>query len=145
MKSFCEMCQAETDVEAVEEVAGAPENQNQVMCLDCGSEFEIKDPVAERYKNYVVGVVTGVEAVAKKDKLKSVKVNVGANDDGAERILNVVTNVKHIETGNRVVVACPGAIVPAGASLEENDKAIQVKAGAVGGVKSEAMLCDCPM
>jgi len=32
-----------------------------------------------------------------------------------------------------------------GAVLEESESAFSVKPGVVGGVKSEAMLCDCPM
>ena len=140
MKSFCEECQAETDVEKVEDG-----DENLVFCLDCGTEFSVKDPVAEKYKHFTVGLVTTVDAVPKKEKLKIVKVNVGPTDSGEDRILQVVTNAKHVETGSRVVVACPGAIVPAGAKLDETESAIEVKAGVVGGVKSEAMLCDCPM
>jgi len=44
-----------------------------------------------------------------------------------------------------VVVALENAIVPAGANLEDDSNAIQIKPTAVGGVMSRGMLCDSPM
>jgi hypothetical protein len=47
--------------------------------------------------------------------------------------------------GSQVVVALEGAVVPAGASPNDDDEAIVVKKTTVGGVKSSGMLCDCPL
>mmetsp|Transcript_11671 Transcript_11671/g.14146 ORF Transcript_11671/g.14146 Transcript_11671/m.14146 type:complete len:100 (+) Transcript_11671:56-355(+) len=98
MNAFCEQCQANTEVEAVDEA-----QPSDVFCLDCGSEFTIKDPVAEKYKNYAVAEVVEVTSIPKKDKLKIVRVHIGE-----EKHFQVVTNAKHVAVNERVVVACPG-------------------------------------
>lgn len=41
-------------------------------------------------------------------------------------------------------VATIGSIVPAGAKLDEDANAIEIKKTVVGGIASEGMLCDCP-
>ena len=54
-----------------------------------------------------------------------------------------MTNAKHIAEGELVVVATPGAVVPAGAELEaDGGQGFEVAPKPVGGEKSEAMLCD---
>jgi tRNA-binding EMAP/Myf-like protein len=77
----------------------------------------------------VVGLVEVCEGVSGKDKLKQLRVNVGA---GAP--LQIVTNAPNVEVGKRVVVALVGSEV--GGET--------VKKVAVGGAMSEGMLCDGP-
>ena len=51
-----------------------------------------------------------------------------------ECVLKIVTNAKHIEEEDLVVVALEGAIVPAGAEYDENDDTVFiVKKKSVGG------------
>jgi tRNA-binding EMAP/Myf-like protein len=73
----------------------------------------------------------------KDKKYKAVTVDVGA-----EAAVAVVTNAKHADVGERVVVAMVGAIVPAGADPED---AITVAKASVGGRASCGMLCDATM
>eukprot|EP00961_Rhodomonas_salina_P004553 61688-Rhodomonas_salina.2 len=54
----------------------------------------------------VVGVVNACEPVPNKDKLKELKVDVGAGED-----LTVVTNAPNVILGVRVVVATIGSKV----------------------------------
>jgi len=80
----------------------------------------------------VVGVIREAGPVPKKEKLTKLVVEVGG---GVQ--LPIVTNAKHCEVGKVVVVARVGATLP---GMEE-----PVGKATVGGVKSEGMLCDCPM
>jgi len=100
------------------------------FCNECGEELEEE---AEEKKLIVVGVIREAEPVPKKDKLTKLKVEVGNN--GKE--VTIVTNAKHCEPEKVVVVALVGAKVP---TMED-----PVEKAVVGGVKSEGMLCDCPM
>lgn len=134
-KAFCETCAATTEVEAVDEDGDASE----VFCLTCGEEFTIKEAGADKFKGFAIGLVTAVEPVPKRE-LKKAQVDVGS----ATPVV-VVTNAKHCNVGDRVVVATVGAVVPAGAVLGEDPGAVEVKATSVGGVKSHGMLCDSPM
>lgn len=102
-------------------------------CCACG----VAKPAAaapsnsdDPYANIVVGLVVEAEAVAGKDKLLRLTVNVGSGQN-----VTLVTNAGNVATGSRVVVALPGAVV--------GD--ITVKKAVVGGVASEGMLCDPPM
>ena len=76
------------------------------------------------------GVITEADAVAGKNKLTKVQIDIGAEDP-----IQVVTNAPNAKEGNRIVVATVGAIV--GETV--------VKKTSVGGVASFGMLCDCPM
>ncbi len=112
-----------------------------VMCLECGEEFRPED----KYDGYKVGKVEKVDDCGSSKKGgggagKKVMVDIG---DGNE--IQVVTKAKYVEVGSIVVVACEGAIVPAGCKLDDDPDAVQVKTGSVYGTKSEGMLCDCPM
>ena len=83
---------------------------------------------------YVAGVVLSVDEVAKKDKLKLLSVNIGADDPVA-----IVTNAGNVCTrtiGCRVVIAKVGAILKDGEAVKKSN---------VGGVPSNGMLCDAPM
>ena len=135
MKAFCESCEEMQEVEPM----GEEEGDRNVMCLVCGEEFEMIDPEAEKRKHFVAGCVLSVEPLK---KMKKVIVDIGGGETSSKQI---VTNAKHIGEGWRVIVALENAIVPLGADLEENPNAFRVKKTSVGGVKSEGMLCDCPM
>ena len=80
---------------------------------------------------FVVGLVSTAEAVAGKDKLSKLEVDVGAGEP-----ITIVTNASNVQAGSRVVVATVGT--------ELRDETI-VKKASVGGVVSEGMLCDAPM
>lgn len=86
-----------------------------------------------KYAGYKVGVILSVEAMKDK-KYKALTVDVGADEPVA-----IVTNAKHAEEGERVVVATIGAVVPAGADPEEGTT---VAKASVGGRASHGMLCD---
>ena len=81
-------------------------------------------------------------------KLKAVTVRVAAmaehdEDKEGDGCVVVVTNAKYVEAGKLVVVALPGAIVPAGADPE--DGGTLVAKASVGGRMSNGMLCDSRM
>ena len=141
MEAFCKSCDSIQEVEKVEE------GSETVFCVACGEEFvptSGASGASEPYSNYVVGLVTSVDAIPKQKDLKKVIVDV--KGDGEESsLVQIVTNAKYIEAGWKVVVATENAIVPAGANLEEDSNAIQIKATSVGGVMSRGMLCDSPM
>eukprot|EP00037_Helgoeca_nana_P032990 m.416256 g.416256 ORF g.416256 m.416256 type:complete len:163 (-) comp29894_c0_seq1:1274-1762(-) len=128
----CPECRMEVEMEADDE-----------FCPECGYEFTAADRAATtgsdakgKYENYVIGVIVEVEQMKDK-KYKAVTVDVGA-----EAAVAVVTNAKHADVGERVVVAMVGAIVPAGADPED---AITVAKASVGGRASCGMLCDATM
>ena len=105
------------------------------ICLSCGNEMEPCDfPWVQKYAHYKVGLVLTVEVFKKKYQNLEI-------DIGEEEPLKVVTTGK-VQEGQRVVVACVGALVPAGS--EADDGAILVKKGSVGGKPSHGMLCDSP-
>lgn len=124
-------------------------------CPECAQENEAADAVCcacdaprpapeapgddgeSRFAGYAVGPVLSCEAVAGKDRLQALSVDVGAADG---RALAIVTNASNVEAGVRVVVAKAGSRVPDGSGGE-----LQVKKTSVGGVVSEGMLCDPPM
>ena len=58
-----------------------------------------------------------VEELKVGNNLKKCKVIFDENSESKDAI-TVVTNAKHIQDDDIVVVACPGAIVPAGAEAE---------------------------
>jgi tRNA-binding EMAP/Myf-like protein len=133
------------------------------FCMSCGHELTEEDRAAaegngapDPFAHYVVGRVESVEGIKGK-KLKAVAVVVAAvAEDGAEdskggaedaeaATVSVVTNAKYIDEGWLVVVALPGAVVPAGADPEEDSGAVTVAKASVGGRASHGMLCDSPM
>eukprot|EP00469_Lotharella_globosa_P004075 CAMPEP_0167795626 /NCGR_PEP_ID=MMETSP0111_2-20121227/14552_1 /TAXON_ID=91324 /ORGANISM="Lotharella globosa, Strain CCCM811" /LENGTH=172 /DNA_ID=CAMNT_0007689339 /DNA_START=23 /DNA_END=541 /DNA_ORIENTATION=- len=102
---------------------------SEYMCEDCGEE---QTDVQWNYRGYKIGKVLEVNKM--KAPLKKCKVAISKGD---EKGLQSVTNAKHIDAGDIVVVATQGAIVPAG-----SEEGTEVKQTSVGGEKSEAMLCD---
>ena len=106
------------------------------LCLSCGAEMEHTDfPWVSKFAHYKVGLVKSVEEFKKRYQTLEI-------DVGDEEFLKVVTNGK-VKENQRVVVACIGAIVPAGAA-EDDEGAIVVKKGSVQGKPSHGMLCDSP-
>eukprot|EP00929_Paragymnodinium_shiwhaense_P032480 TRINITY_DN17996_c0_g1_i1.p1 TRINITY_DN17996_c0_g1~~TRINITY_DN17996_c0_g1_i1.p1 ORF type:complete len:178 (-),score=59.86 TRINITY_DN17996_c0_g1_i1:139-672(-) len=125
-----------------EEAPAADEAPKEWTCADCGFEGNPAEdeecmncgaarpaPAGDpRFEDYVVGLVKEVEAVAGKDKLKKLVVDVGEGEP-----LTIASNAGNIkDPGVRVVVAKVGAIVD-GEPL---------KKATVGGVPSEGMICD---
>merc|ERR1712151_398089 len=103
-------------------------------------------PWVKMYENYFVGIVEEAEAAKKLNKLK---VRIKAGSDGAEdegdesskSVISLVTNDMKVKVKELVVVAGPGAIVPAG----KGEDGEIVKKAVVSGHASEGMLCDSPM
>ncbi len=104
MPVVCPECEAENDEDAFEG-----------FCESCGAEFEAGagasndgggDAGGDPYDHIVVGRITGVEAIPKKQNLVKLAVDIGG-----EEAVQIVTNAKHMEEGRLVVVACVGAKV----------------------------------
>lgn len=87
------------------------------------------------YSNFHVGVITALSEL--KPPLRRCTVDVGRSEP-----ISVVTNASNVREGSRVVVACVGAVVPAGA---DPDSGTLIARTTVGGAPSEGMLCDAPM
>lgn len=104
------------------------------MCLTCGDDVEISGSAGAggKYDGYKVGKVLSVELIPKQKDLKKVLVDV-VGDGDASNALTIVTNAKYVEENWLLVVATQGAVVPAGAVLDEDPEAIEVKKRAVGG------------
>lgn len=147
MEAFCPTC------DSVQEVESVPDgSEGLVFCVACGEEFvntgktgkssgEADD---DKYSHYKIARVLQVEAIPKSKDLKKVLVDV-VGDGKEENAVPIVTNAKYIEVNWLVVVALERAVVPAGALVGEDPEAIEIKATAVGGVRSRGMLCDSPM
>jgi hypothetical protein len=125
------MRNVEDDVEEVvslseeEKLQRFTHDTTSALCLSCGEEMEACEfPWVKRFEHYRVGVVQSVEVFKKKYQALEI-------DVGAEEALKVVTTGKVAE-GQRVIVACVGALVPAGAEPDD-EGVIVVKKGSVGG------------
>lgn len=153
MEAFCKVCDSLQEVERTEE------GSDVVYCVACGEEFTLDSSSSGsggqdepgKYANFRVGCIMRVEPIAKSKDLKLCHINVTseADADQEDKWIPVVTNTKYVEAGWKVVVACLGAIVPAGATLapteDEDGDIIRIKKRSVQGVESRGMLCDCPM
>eukprot|EP01134_Creolimax_fragrantissima_P002545 CFRG2545T1 len=107
------------------------------MCQSCGHD---QPPTTKSiYSHYAVAKVENVGAVKGNPKCKLISLNVGADAN-----IQVVTNAKYISEGEVVVVALPGATVPAGSNPDEDSESFIVVKTTVGGVGSHGMLCDAP-
>jgi tRNA-binding EMAP/Myf-like protein len=145
-EAFCPTCTSSQEVEFVED------STEVVYCLACGEEFALKaagvsdEGGGGKFANYKIGRIMKVEPVAKSKDLKLCHIDV-TNSGDESTFLPVVTNAKYAEAGWKVVVACVGAIVPAGATWSgaDDDTAMKVTKRNVSGVESRGMLCDCPM
>ena len=148
MESFCATCDSIQEVEATESF----DTNQMVFCVACGEEFVYAKSSTsgenhddeDKYKHYKIGRIMKVEPVAKSKDLKLCSIDV-VGSAKEEDWLPVVTNAKYAEAGWKVVVACVGAIVPAGAAVGEDPDAIEVAKRNVQGVESKGMVCDCWM
>ena len=90
--------------------------------------------MAEDLSGYLAGLVLSCEEVPKKDKLKKLSIDIGADEP-----VDVVTNAGNVGTRT---VGCRVVVATVGAALRDGET---VKKTAVGGVSSTGMLCDGPM
>lgn len=118
------------------DVEDTSEGDKNYMCEDCGAE---QSDINWKFRKYKVGKIVSVEELKPPLKKCIVKISGDKNDEP----LQIVTNAKHVAKDDTVVVATIGAIVPAGSdSEEEGGQGVIVKSAAVGGTKSNGMLCD---
>jgi len=124
-----------------------------VFCFTCGDEFPLNEVMNthceevvtnDKYRNYSVGCILAVEPVQKQKDLKRILVDIVGDQDESKAI-RVVTNAKHVDVGDRIVVALVDAIVPAGARLDEDSNAVQIRPTSIAGIMSYGMLCDSVM
>ena len=95
-------------------------------------EVEGAESLAERFDKIVVGIIKGVEPHPNADKLRVCKVDVG---DG--EIKDIVCGGSNLETGMKVVVACPGAMV----RWHGEGEPVEIKNTKLRGVASYGMIC----
>lgn len=154
--AFCPTC------ESIQEVETSDSGDNLVFCCNCGEEFPYQEGKSSgegkegadssKYANYKIGIIQKVENIPKSKDLKLAFIDI-YGDGRKDNFLPVVTNAKYCEAGWRVIVACIGAIVPAGATISaaaaasggEDDGVIRVAKRQVQGVESQGMICDCQM
>ncbi len=91
--------------------------------------FEVEEvtPVGFSTENIFVGEVLSIEKHPNADRLRVAKVDLG--EKGARTI---VCGAPNLETGQRVAVALPGAVLPVGMEIFETD---------IRGIHSEGMIC----
>ena len=135
METHCGTCDSVQSCEPTEE------GSSTYICLTCGDDVEISASAGAggKYDGYKIGKVLSVELIPKQKDLKKVVVDV-VGDGDVGNALTIVTNAKYVEEGWLLVVATQGAIVPAGAVLDEDPDAIEVKKRPVGGVSSQGLL-----
>ena len=121
------------------DVEDTSEGDKNYMCEDCGAE---QSDINWKFRKYKVGKIVSVEELKPPLKKCIVKISGDKNDEP----LQIVTNAKHVAKDDTVVVATIGAIVPAGSDSDLIVLIVMlhliVKAAAVGGTKSNGMLCD---
>lgn len=133
MEANCRTC------ESIQPCERAEGGESVYLCATCGDEVELSSGGRFKYDKYRVGLVLSVELIPKQKDLKKVLVDV-VGDGDLSNALTVVTNAKYVEESWLVVVATQGAVVPAGAVLDEDPEAIEVTKRSVGGVSSQGML-----
>ena len=100
-----------------------------------GLEVDALEPVAPNYHGVVVGEIVDVAAHPDADRLRVTQVNVGA-----DKPIQIVTNVADVTVGQRVPVALIGAELP-GKDDAGNDQPFAIKRAKLRGVESEGMFC----
>lgn len=91
-----------------------------------GFEVEELIDLSASFSGVVVGKLLSVEQHPNADKLKVCQVDVG------DRTVQIVTNAKHLQAGDKVPVSLDGAVLHDGT---------HIKPGELRGVKSEGMFC----
>ncbi len=94
--------------------------------VSVGFEVEELIDLSEAFSGVFVGQILSVEQHPNADKLKVCQVNVG------DRIVQIVTNAKHLQAGDKVPVSLDGAVLHDGT---------HIKPGELRGVRSEGMFC----
>lgn len=95
-------------------------------------EVEDVEYMARRFDNMVVGVIQAVEPHPNADKLRVCKVDIG---DG--EIKDIVCGGINLAEGQRVAVACPGAVV----RWHGEGEPVVIKNSKLRGVASYGMIC----
>lgn len=126
---YCSSCESNVNVELIKP-------PNFVMCLDCGDEFILLSQQEKKFVKFVVGNIKQVAANGK--KCKTLLADVGNDMD-----VQIVTNAKHIESGEIIVVALEGAVIPAGCDRNDPNATIVTKTS-INGTVSYGILCDAP-
>jgi tRNA-binding EMAP/Myf-like protein len=90
--------------------------------------------MAADLSGYLAGLVLSCEEIPKKEKLKKLSIDIGADDP-----VDIVTNAGNVGTRT---VGCRVVVATVGASLSDGET---VKKTTVGGVSSQGVLCDGPM
>lgn len=111
------------------EIEDLVQDQERLVQLLTSAGFEVEGvhSEAEPYKNVVMGRLLEVGAHPNADKLTVCSVDVG---ESAAR--QIVCGAKNHRTGDSVVVALPGAVLPGNFAIKE---------GEIRGQKSSGMLC----
>ncbi len=92
-----------------------------------GLAVEGIEHLGEEISKVVVGKITEVATADGSDKLKQVRVEVGAGE-----VLTMVSGAPNLEVGTKVPVALPGAKLPGGVQITET---------VISGINSQGMLC----
>ncbi|HEY6192083.1 MAG TPA: phenylalanine--tRNA ligase subunit beta [Bacteroidota bacterium] len=99
-----------------------------------GLEVEDVHDLGERYKGFIIGAVLDVRKHPGADKLVLCRVNTGAE------ILEIVCGAPNVGSGQRVVVALPGAVVPHD-QHDPQGKPFKVTRAKIRGEVSNGMIC----
>ena len=122
------------------------EVEDSFMCMSCGCEIDAEAIAnAKKFHKFVAGKVISIEPLKGKLSKAVVQVKPDGDDDDDDEGVVVVTNARNVREGDMVIAAMIGAIVPAGAVLDEDPNAFVVKKSSVGGISSYGVLCDSPM
>ena len=98
------------------------------------STVEVEDvkPLAEDFKNLLVGVISEVLPHPNADKLRICKTDIGNGE-----IKEIVCGGSNLTAGMKVVVACPGAVV----RWHGEGEPVVIKNAKLRGVESFGMIC----
>lgn len=108
------------------ELTEAPEKIAEIL-TKLGLEVEEVTYWDSKYKNFVVGKVIECKQLNVESRLSLCKVDVGSN------VKTIVCGASNVATGQNVVVALPGAILP--------NRLLKIEPKDFGNVRSEGMIC----
>ena len=95
-------------------------------------EVEGAESLAERFEKIIVGKIKEVNPHPNADKLRVCKVDIGGGE-----IKDIVCGGSNLESGMKVVVACPGAMV----RWHGEGEPVEIKNAKLRGVESFGMIC----